>query len=49
MVVRCASVPQSLAPDRDGQGEQMFAARALVVGWKQSFLEYYRRQRRWIR
>ena len=41
MVVAAPAFSQSLAWTEMVKAEQMFAARALVVGWKQAFLEYF--------
>jgi ketosteroid isomerase-like protein len=41
MVVAAPAFSQSLALTEMVKAEQMFAARALVVGWKQAFLEYF--------
>jgi ketosteroid isomerase-like protein len=41
MAVAAPAFSQNLALTEMVRGEQMFAARALVVGWKQSFLEYF--------
>jgi ketosteroid isomerase-like protein len=41
MVVAAPAFSQNLALTEMVRAEQMFAARALVVGWKQSFLEYF--------
>jgi ketosteroid isomerase-like protein len=41
MVVVAPAFSQSLALTEMVKAEQMFAARSLVVGWKQAFLEYF--------
>ena len=41
MVVAAPAFSQNLALTEMVRAEQTFAARALVVGWKQSFLEYF--------
>src|SRR5512132_2873791 len=43
VVVLCATaaIAQTSALDGMVRSEQRFAARALVVGWKQAFLEYF--------
>ena len=41
MVVAAPAFSQSRALTEMVKAEQMFAARALVVGWKQAFLEYF--------
>lgn len=41
MVVAAPAFSQNLALTEMVRAEQTFAARALVVGWKQAFLEYF--------